>query len=185
MLRPGSEELWVGGGSQLRSDSARSPSSMLAGEDQRRLDSRNRRACRRPEGLAERRAGRWIMLGTSVARGWERRSWRSASMCREARPGPTRRDGRRPPHRQPRRLFRRRQHRYADGHILTLRSRFIRDGILDLFERRNSGRSVESVTSAAASPVRIDVAAWMRQMSDKAARGHTRRWDSARSPRST
>jgi hypothetical protein len=38
--------------------------------------------------------------------------------------------------------------------------------ILDLFERRISGRAVESVTSAAASAVRIDVAARMRHMWD-------------------
>ena len=44
-----------------------------------------------------------------------------------------------------------------------MRSRFIPEHILDFFERRNYGRGVEN-TSAAAPPVRIDVAAQMRQL---------------------
>jgi ATP-dependent DNA helicase UvrD/PcrA len=41
---------------------------------------------------------------------------------------------------QPMRLFRGNQHRYGDGHVLTMRSRFIPDGILDAFERRAYGK---------------------------------------------
>ena len=36
---------------------------------------------------------------------------------------------------QPMRLFRSHQHRLGDVHVLTMRSRFIPDGLLDLFER--------------------------------------------------
>jgi hypothetical protein len=42
-------------------------------------------------------------------------------------------------HLVPLRLFRSHQHRYGDGYVLTLRSRFIPDGILDVFERRAYG----------------------------------------------
>jgi DNA helicase II / ATP-dependent DNA helicase PcrA len=67
---------------------------------------------------------------------------------------------------QPMRLFRGHQHRHGDGHTLTMRSRFIPDGILDVFERRMHGRAVEAAASAAGSPVRVDVAARMQQMWD-------------------
>jgi DNA helicase-2/ATP-dependent DNA helicase PcrA len=65
---------------------------------------------------------------------------------------------------QPMRLFRSHQHRYGDGHVLTMRSRFIPDGILHLFERGTQGRALEAPTSATGSPVRVDVAARMRAM---------------------
>ena len=67
---------------------------------------------------------------------------------------------------QPMRLFRTHQHRHGDGHILTLRSRFIPDGILHLFERGTQGRAVAVSTSAAGLPIRVDVAARMREMWD-------------------
>jgi hypothetical protein len=41
---------------------------------------------------------------------------------------------------QPMRLFRGHQHRHGDGHILTMRSRLLPDGTLDLFERWAYGR---------------------------------------------
>jgi DNA helicase II / ATP-dependent DNA helicase PcrA len=65
---------------------------------------------------------------------------------------------------QPMRLFRGHQHRHGDGHILTMRSRFLPDGILDVFERRAQGRTVQTPDSAAALLVRVDVAARMREM---------------------
>ena len=67
---------------------------------------------------------------------------------------------------QPMRLFRGHQHRHGDGHILTMRSRFIPDDILDVFERRAYGRALEAPTSATGSPVRVDIAARMRAMWD-------------------
>jgi DNA helicase-2/ATP-dependent DNA helicase PcrA len=65
---------------------------------------------------------------------------------------------------QPIRLFRSHQRRYGDSHVLTMRSRFIPDDILNLFERRAHGRAVDDPATAIQSPVRIDVAARMRQM---------------------
>jgi DNA helicase-2/ATP-dependent DNA helicase PcrA len=67
---------------------------------------------------------------------------------------------------QPMRLFRSHQHRHGDGHVLATRSRFIPDGILDVFERRVYGRALEAPTSATGSPIRVDVAARMRAMWD-------------------
>jgi DNA helicase II / ATP-dependent DNA helicase PcrA len=64
------------------------------------------------------------------------------------------------------RLFRGHQHRHGDGHTLTMRSRFIPDSILEVFERRASGRAAEAPTLAVGSPVRVDVAARMREMWD-------------------
>jgi hypothetical protein len=57
------------------------------------------------------------------------------------------------------RLFRSHQHRHGDGHVLAMRSRFIPDGILYVFERRAHGRALEAPTSATGLPVRLDVAA--------------------------
>jgi DNA helicase-2/ATP-dependent DNA helicase PcrA len=62
---------------------------------------------------------------------------------------------------QPTRLFRSHQHRHGDGHVLTARSRFLPDSILDAFERRAYGRAIEAPTSATGSPVRVDVTARM------------------------
>ena len=67
---------------------------------------------------------------------------------------------------QPMRLFRSHQHRHGDGHVLTMRSRFIPDGILDVVERRAHGRAVDAPGSAAKLPIRVDVAARMREMWD-------------------
>jgi DNA helicase II / ATP-dependent DNA helicase PcrA len=64
------------------------------------------------------------------------------------------------------RLYRSHQHRHGDGHILTMRSRFIPDSILDLFERRTHGRAVDAPIAASRSAIRVDVAARMRQMWD-------------------
>ncbi len=67
---------------------------------------------------------------------------------------------------QPIRLFRGHQHRHGDGHVLTLRSRFLPDSILDVFERRTHARTAEAPTAVVGSPIRVDVAARMRQMWD-------------------
>ena len=65
---------------------------------------------------------------------------------------------------QPMRLFRSHQRRYGDSHVLTMRSRFIPDDILNVFERRAHGRAVDDSASAIQPSVRVDVAARMRQM---------------------
>ena len=67
---------------------------------------------------------------------------------------------------QPMRLFRSHQHRHGDGHILAMRSRFVPDGILSRFERRAHGEAGHRIASATGSPVRVDVAARMREMWD-------------------
>jgi len=67
---------------------------------------------------------------------------------------------------QPMRLFRGNQHRHGDGYILTMRSRFIPDGILDFFEGRAHGRTIEAPVSAPELRIRVDVAARMRAMWD-------------------
>jgi hypothetical protein len=51
---------------------------------------------------------------------------------------------------------------------LTMRSRFIPDDILDVFEHGAPGRAVEVPISPMGSPVRVDVAARMRAMWDYA-----------------
>ena len=63
----------------------------------------------------------------------------------------------------PMRLFRSYQHRHGDGHVLTLRSRFIPDSILGMFERCAQGRAVSQPIPAAGPSIRIDVAARMRE----------------------
>jgi DNA helicase II / ATP-dependent DNA helicase PcrA len=65
---------------------------------------------------------------------------------------------------RPMRLYRSHQHRHGDSHIRTMRSRFIPDCILDLFERRTHGRAADVPSSTRRSPIRVDVAARMRQM---------------------
>jgi hypothetical protein len=67
---------------------------------------------------------------------------------------------------QPMRLFRSHQHRHGDGHVLTMRSRFIPKGILDLFERRVHGDAGLRPAPATASAIRVDVGARMREMWD-------------------
>ena len=66
---------------------------------------------------------------------------------------------------QPLRFFRTRQHRHADGHFLALRSRFIPDSILDLFERRAHSRGRHPLASQPEAQIRVNVAARMREMS--------------------
>jgi DNA helicase-2/ATP-dependent DNA helicase PcrA len=67
---------------------------------------------------------------------------------------------------QPMRMFRSHQHRHGDGHVLTMRSRFIPDRILGLFERRAYNPSVHSSVGATNRTIRLDVAARMREMWD-------------------
>jgi DNA helicase-2/ATP-dependent DNA helicase PcrA len=64
---------------------------------------------------------------------------------------------------QPMRLFKSHQHRYGDGHVLATRSRFIHDGVLELFERRAYGEAAHRFGRATV-PKRVDVAARMREM---------------------
>jgi DNA helicase-2/ATP-dependent DNA helicase PcrA len=64
----------------------------------------------------------------------------------------------------PMRFFRTHQHRHADGHVLAMRSRFIPDGILDLFERRADTRGGHYSASPPGAQIRVDVAARMREM---------------------
>jgi DNA helicase II / ATP-dependent DNA helicase PcrA len=65
---------------------------------------------------------------------------------------------------QPSRFFRTRQHRYADGYVLAMRSRFIPDGILDLFERRAHSRTGDPWASRLNARIQINVAARMREI---------------------
>jgi ATP-dependent DNA helicase UvrD/PcrA len=64
---------------------------------------------------------------------------------------------------QPLRFFRSHQHRHADGYVLSMRSRFIPDDILEFFERRAHGGGRRS-TPHSQSQVRVNVAAKMREM---------------------
>jgi len=65
---------------------------------------------------------------------------------------------------QPMRLFRSHQHRHGDGHVLTLRSRFIPESILDMFERRAHDNAGYQPVPATRPLIRVDVAARMREM---------------------
>jgi DNA helicase II / ATP-dependent DNA helicase PcrA len=65
---------------------------------------------------------------------------------------------------QPARFFRSQQHRHGDGHVLATRSRFIPDGILDLFERRTHSRGCQRAAASPHPAIRVNVAARMRQM---------------------
>jgi DNA helicase-2/ATP-dependent DNA helicase PcrA len=65
----------------------------------------------------------------------------------------------------PLRFFTRQQHRYADNHVYTPRTRFIPDWILDRFERRTGGRFYAA--GARAGPgktVNLDIGACLREM---------------------
>jgi DNA helicase II / ATP-dependent DNA helicase PcrA len=64
---------------------------------------------------------------------------------------------------QPMRMFCSHQHRHGDGHILTMRSRFIPDPMLPAFERRPHGTSSDRLVTIT-SLGQIDVAARMREM---------------------
>jgi DNA helicase-2/ATP-dependent DNA helicase PcrA len=65
---------------------------------------------------------------------------------------------------QPLRFFRTHQHRHADGYILSMRSRFIPDGILDVFERHTHSAGTFPSSSQSQSRIRVNVAARMREM---------------------
>jgi len=65
---------------------------------------------------------------------------------------------------QPLRFFRSHQHRHTDGYILSMRSRFIPDGILDVFERHTHSADTFPSPSQSQSRIRVDVAAKMREM---------------------
>ena len=65
---------------------------------------------------------------------------------------------------QPLRFFRAHQHRHADGYILSIRSRFIPDGILDVFERHTHRPGTFPSPSQSQSRIRVNVAARMREM---------------------
>ena len=65
---------------------------------------------------------------------------------------------------QPLRFFRTHQHRHADGYILSMRSRFIPDGILDLFERHTHSPGTFPSSLQSQSRIRVNVAARMREM---------------------
>jgi DNA helicase II / ATP-dependent DNA helicase PcrA len=64
---------------------------------------------------------------------------------------------------QPLRFYRSQQHRYGDSFVFAPRSRFIPDGILDLFECRAWPEAVDGAKAARTSPC-ADVAARMRVM---------------------
>ena len=65
---------------------------------------------------------------------------------------------------QPLRFFRSHQHRHGDSHILAIRTRFIPDRILDLFERRAHSDGSRRANLPQHPTVRVDVAAKMREM---------------------
>ena len=65
---------------------------------------------------------------------------------------------------QPLRFFRTHQHRHGDGHILTMRSRFIPDSILDRFERRAHSRAGHDSAFRPELQIRVNVPARMREM---------------------
>jgi DNA helicase II / ATP-dependent DNA helicase PcrA len=64
----------------------------------------------------------------------------------------------------PARFFRTHQHRYADGYVLAMRSRFIPDEIVDRFERRAHSRSSGPSAFISDAQIRVDVAAKMREI---------------------
>ena len=65
---------------------------------------------------------------------------------------------------QPLRFFRSHQHRHGDGYVLAMRSRFIPEGILDLFERSTPSRGGHHLASQPQSRTKVNVAARMREM---------------------
>jgi DNA helicase-2/ATP-dependent DNA helicase PcrA len=64
---------------------------------------------------------------------------------------------------QPLRFFRSHQHRHADGYVLSMRSRFIPDDILEFFERR-AHRGGRRSAPHPQLQVQVNVAAKMREM---------------------
>jgi DNA helicase-2/ATP-dependent DNA helicase PcrA len=65
---------------------------------------------------------------------------------------------------QPLRFFRTHQPRHGDGHVLTMRSRFIPDSILDRFERRAHNRALHDSAFRPELQIRVNVASRMRDM---------------------
>jgi hypothetical protein len=65
---------------------------------------------------------------------------------------------------QPLRFFRTQQHRHGDSHMFALRTRFIPDDILGLFERLAWPVGASGELSAPKITTRVDVAARMRDM---------------------
>ena len=65
---------------------------------------------------------------------------------------------------QPLRFFRSHQHRLGDGHVMAMRSRFITDRMLSLFDRRARGRAGSDAQASSQTTFRVDVAARMREM---------------------
>jgi hypothetical protein len=53
---------------------------------------------------------------------------------------------------------------HGDGHVLTMRSRFIPESILDMFERRAHGHAASQPLPGTGPSIRIDVAARMREI---------------------
>lgn len=66
----------------------------------------------------------------------------------------------------PMRFYVHHQARDGDRHLYAPRSRFLPDGILDLFEQRAAGPAIEDDAADAAPPTRIDVGARLRNMWD-------------------
>jgi DNA helicase II / ATP-dependent DNA helicase PcrA len=65
---------------------------------------------------------------------------------------------------QPTRFFRSHQHRHGDAYVMAMRSRFIADSMLSLFDRVVPGRTGQGAPLSSPSAVRVNVAARMREM---------------------
>jgi DNA helicase-2/ATP-dependent DNA helicase PcrA len=65
---------------------------------------------------------------------------------------------------QPTRFFRSHQHRHGDAYVMAMRSRFIADSMLSLFDRIVPGRNGQGAAPSSPSAVRVNVAARMRDM---------------------
>jgi DNA helicase II / ATP-dependent DNA helicase PcrA len=65
---------------------------------------------------------------------------------------------------QPTRFFRSHQHRHGDACVMAMRSRFIADSMLSLFDRVVPGRNGQGAPPSSPSAVRVNVAARMREM---------------------
>jgi DNA helicase-2/ATP-dependent DNA helicase PcrA len=108
----------------------------------------------------------WTMLGTEEEQGPRHRNMDSRAYLRDLNAVAMTRARQHLHLVQPMRIFRSHQHRHGDGHILAMRSRFIPDAILDRFQRQAHSEAGHRVASATGSPVRVDVAARMREMWD-------------------
>jgi DNA helicase II / ATP-dependent DNA helicase PcrA len=65
---------------------------------------------------------------------------------------------------QPTRFFRSHQHRHGDAYVMAMRSRFIADSMLPLFDRIVPGRNGQGAAPSSPSAVRVNVGARMREM---------------------